>query len=111
MRGLIFVVRHRRVIDVRDFVESERAVKAQIFVSLRWIVAVVAVSRELLDGFVPGFLMIAIENAPGPATRDVLQAGINHSQPTAMTKARMKVTIAPQLRRNPTLFHALIVTL
>src|SRR6266480_2152700 len=111
MRGLIFVVRHRRVIDVRNLVESERAVKTQIFVTLRWIVTVVAVSGELLHGFVPGFLMIAIENSPSAAACDVLQGGINHSQPTAVTEARMKVSIAPQLRRDPTLFHALIVTL
>src|SRR5438552_11606771 len=111
MRGLIFVVRHRGVIDVRDFVEGKRAVKTQIFVSLRWIVTVVAVSGELLHGLVPRLLVIAIENSPGAAARDVLQAGIHHSQPTAVTKARMKVSIAPQLRRDPTLFHALIVTL
>ena|SRR5437667_11270376 len=111
MRGLIFVVRHRRVIDVRDFVEGKRAVKAQILVSLRWIVAVIAVDGKFLHGFVPGFLMISVENSPGAAPGDVLQAGINHSQPTAVTKPRMKVSIAPQLWRDPTLFHALLVTL
>src|SRR5205809_719010 len=105
MRRLIFVVRDRRMIDVRHLVESKHAIKAQSFVSFRWIVSVIAVSGKLLYRFVSGFLVIAIEDPPGTAARDVLQAGINHSQPTAMTKARMKVSIAPQLRRDPTFFH------
>src|SRR5712691_3739450 len=111
MRGLIFVVRHRRMIDVRDFVEGKRAVKAQIFVTLRWIIAVVAEGGKFLHRFVPSLLVIAIENPPGAAAGDVLQAGIHHSQPTAVTEARMKVPIPPQLWRDPALFHALIGTL
>src|SRR6266404_5881952 len=111
MRGLIFVVRNRGVIDVRDFVEGKRAVEAQVFVSLGRAVAVIAVGGKLLHCFVPRLLMIAIENSPGAAPGDVLQAGINHSQPTTVTKTRMKVSIAPQLWCDPTLFHPLLVTL
>src|SRR5436190_10736689 len=111
MRRLIFVVRHSGVIDISHLVESKHAIKAQMFVSLRWIIAVVAVGGKLLYRFVSGFLVIAIEDPPGAATRDILQAGINHSQPTAVTEARMKVPIPPQLWRDPTLFHPMLVTL
>src|SRR5713226_10152743 len=99
------------MIDIRDFVESDRTVKTQITVSLRCIVTPISVDGKLLHGFVPGLLMIAIKNAPGSSPRDVLQAGVRHAQPATVTKACVKISIAPQLGRNPTLFHALLVTL
>ena len=67
----------------------------------RWAMAVASAC------FVSGFLMISIQNSPGASTGDVLQTSIRHSQPSSMTKACVKVSIAAQLWRNPTLFHSL----
>src|SRR5437879_8768901 len=68
--------------------------------------AIVTVGRKLAHGFVPGFLMVSIEDSPRTTAGNVLQAGIRHSQPAAVTKACMKVSIAAKLGRDPTLFHA-----
>src|SRR5437016_9712527 len=49
MRRLIFIVSHCRVIDVRYFVEGERAVKSKVFVSLGRVVPVITVDGKLLQ--------------------------------------------------------------
>ena len=56
-------------------------------------------------------MMISIEDAPRAPARDVLKTGIRHSQPAAVTKTRVKVSVTTQLRRNPTFLHTLFVLL
>src|SRR2546429_91750 len=72
----------------------------------------VATARgQLLHRFMSGFLMISIEDAPRAPARDVLQTGIQHSQPAAVTKTCVKVSVATQFRRNPTLSHTALEVL
>src|SRR5437764_11655286 len=105
VRGLIFIVGNRGVIDIGDFIESQLAVEFEIPVPLGHVVAVITVRGQLLHRFMSGFLMISIEDAPRAPARDVLQTGIQHSQPAAVTKTCMKISVATQLRRYPTLSH------
>src|SRR5258708_6961479 len=111
MRRLIFIVSDRGMIDVGHFVESKLAIKFKIPVTLRRVVSAIAVSGEFPHRFMSGLLMITVENPPRAAAGDVLQSGIRHSQPTPVTKAGVEVTIAAQLRRDPTLFHPALKTL
>ena len=106
VRGLIFVMTNRGMIDVGHFVERELLVEAKILVARRRSVAVVAIRGQLLHRFMAGLLMISIEDAPGATAGDVLQSAIDHSQPATVTKACMEVSIPSQFRRNPTFFHA-----
>ena len=98
VRRLIFIMTDSRVVNVGYFVEGQFLVKAKIFVTRRRrSVSVVAIRGELLHRLVAGLLMISIKDAPGSTAGDVLQTGVCHSQPAAVTKARMKVPIAAQL--------------
>src|SRR2546430_2783110 len=55
--------------------------------------------------------MIPVEDSPGAAASDILQARAHHPQPAPMAKARVKVSIAPQLWRDPALPYSLFVAL
>src|SRR5438067_1622565 len=68
-------------------------------------IAIETVGRKLAHGLVAGFLMIPIENTPGATAGNVLQARVRHSEPAAVPKSSMKVSIATQFGRDPTLFH------
>src|SRR5207237_745893 len=46
-----------------------------------------------------------IKNSPGPPYGDVLQTGVDHSQPTPVTKPGMKISISSQFRGDPARFH------
>src|SRR5713101_3286646 len=79
MRRLIFIMRDGRVIDVRYFVEGERAVKPKVSVSLGRIVSAITVDGKLLHRLVTRLLMVTIKYSPCSPAGNVLQTGISHS--------------------------------
>src|ERR1044071_748488 len=111
MHGLVFIVAHRRVVNVRQLVEGKLAIKAQPVITLLDLVALITVSRELLHRFMSGFRSGAVEDSPVAPARDELQSGVSQSQPATMTKARVKVPDLPQLFHNPTIVDELLVAL
>src|SRR5882724_3780709 len=111
MRRLIFVVGNCGMIDVGYFIESKLAIKFKIPVTLCRIVTAIAVGGKFPHRFMTRLLMDTIEDSPGAASGNVLQSGIRHSQPAALTKRSMEVAIAAQLRRYPTIFHPALKSL
>src|SRR5947209_12720833 len=72
VRGLVFVVRDRRVVNVRHLVEGELAVEAQFAVALIQMVAAVAVVLQLLQGGVARLKARAVDQSPRAPARDGL---------------------------------------
>src|SRR5215208_122439 len=104
MDRLVLIMAHCRMINVRDFVEREFAVKTKIGVTLFQLVAVITVRRKLLHLFVTGYSMISIKETPGSAAQKKLQPGIDQRQPATMSEARVKVSDFVQLGHYPALF-------
>ena len=99
------------MVNVGDFIERQLPIEFEILIALRNVISVVTIGGKFLHRLMAGFLMIAIENAPGASTGDVLQTSVRHPQPTAVPEARVKVSISSQFRRDPTAAHAMFVFL
>src|SRR5215210_4003469 len=101
----------RRMINIRQLIKSDLAIEAQAIVTLLYVIAPVTIIGKLLKSFVPRLRRGTVENPPGAPARDELQPCVSHSQPAPVTKARVKISNAPQLFHYPALFDQLLVTL
>jgi hypothetical protein len=99
------------VVNVRHLVEGQLAVEAELAVTLVEVVAAVAVILELFQGLVAGLKARAVEESPGAAARDELQAGVGEPRPAPVLEGGVEVADAPQLVRDPALSYQLPVTL
>src|SRR5438874_13568380 len=110
MRGLIFIVADRCVIDVGQLVEGQLAVEAKAVVTLFDVIALVAELRELTHDFVTRLGLGSVEQAPRAPAGDELQTGVDNAQPAPVLEARVKITDTAQLPRDPTRLNQLFVT-